>query len=431
MNVADSELVAGIMEREGYVKTVSHSDADVILLNTCAIREHAQEKIHSRLGVLKKLKSSKPELLLGVLGCMAQHLKDDILENKRYVDFVLGPDSYRRLPELLNRRTALPNSVVDARLSRYEVYDDLFPSRAEGVNAWVCIMRGCDKFCTFCVVPFTRGRERSRSVESIAQEVNAAAAAGFVEITLLGQNVNSYRHSNSRFPDLLSVIATVPGILRVRFTSPHPSDVDDELLFVMRENPNICKSIHLPLQAGSDRILHRMNRTYSQGQYLRLVDRIRQILPGCAVTTDIIVGFPGETAGEFGETLKVMETVKFDSAYTFKYSPRPSTKAAQYADQIPEEEKQIRLEQVIALQKKHTLMRNREEIGGISEVLVEKISKKSQAMWAGRTSSNKWVIFPKGDAKPKDLVRVRITAAHGVTLFGEQVEKREYVDAVT
>ena len=430
MNVADSELVAGIMEREGFTRTPSVTDAQIIFLNTCAIREHAEEKIHSRLGVLRKLKVSEPHRLIGILGCMAQHLKDDILQNKPYVDFVLGPDSYGRIPEMLHRCEEQTESYVDTRLSRFEVYDSLFPSRSEGVNAWVSIMRGCDKFCTFCIVPFTRGRERSRTLDSVVEEVRRAVSDGFVEVTLLGQNVNSYRCDGSQFPDLLERVATVRGLLRVRFTSPHPQDVDDDMLRVMKDHAAICKSIHLPLQAGADRILKRMNRTYTQAQYLSLVDRIRQILPEASLSTDIIVGFPGETPEEFEETLSVMEHVRFDSAFNFKYSPRPGTKAAMYTDQIPEKEKQGRLERVIELQKKHTLLRNYSQLGKIFEVLVEKTSKKSASKWAGRTDSNKWVIFPKGNAEIKDLVKVRITGTHGITLFGEAVRDSEYAHAI-
>ncbi len=426
MNVADSELVAGIMKREGYTKTGSPVDADVIFLNTCAIREHAEEKIYSRLGTLKEFKERKPELLLGILGCMGQHVKNDLLDRKSYLDFVLGPDSYRRIPELLNRRMVLGDSIVDTRLSRFEVYDGLFPSRAQGINAWISIMRGCDKFCTFCIVPFTRGRERSRSVVSIVQEIRTAVDEGFVEITLLGQNVNSYQHDGARFPDLLDSVARIPGVLRIRFTSPHPKDVDDRMLLVMRDHDTICKAIHLPLQAGADRILRRMNRTYTQSEYLSQVERIRQIVPGCALSTDIIVGFPGETHHEFEQTLKVMETVKFGSAFTFKYSPRPGTKAAEYPLQVPEKEKQDRLEEVIRFQREHTYLTNKREIGRTLEVLVEKDSKKSSSMWVGRTDTNKWVIFPKGDERVKDLVKVRIMEAHGISLFGERVENMEY-----
>lgn len=419
MNVADSELVAGIMEANGYGKIDTVESADAVFLNTCAIREHAEEKIHSRLGLLRKEKEKRPQMILGLMGCMAQHVKDDILENKPYVDFVLGPDSYRRIPDILRRHEEENESIVDTRLSRFEVYSGMYPSRNEGINAWISIMRGCDKFCTFCIVPFTRGRERSRSVNDIVQEVRRAVDDGFVEVTLLGQNVNSFRHDGRRFPDLLQAVAEVSGVQRVRFTSPHPQDIDDDMLYVMRDNANLCKSIHLPLQAGSDRILRRMNRTYSQAEFLALVSRIRDLLPGCGLTTDVIVGFPGETGADFDETLQVMEQIKFDSAFTFKYSPRPGTKAAEYSDHISESERQTRLEALITVQKRHTLLRNREEIGEIVKVMVEKESKKSSDVWAGRTDTNKWVLFAKETTRLKQMVNVRITDAHGVTLFGE------------
>ncbi|MAG20645.1 MAG: tRNA (N6-isopentenyl adenosine(37)-C2)-methylthiotransferase MiaB [Candidatus Marinimicrobia bacterium] len=421
MNVADSELVAGIMEKNGYGKIDAVGNADAVFINTCAIREHAEDKIHSRLGVLRKEKERRPDMILGLMGCMAQHVKDDILENKPYVDFVLGPDSYRRIPGILRRHEEKNESIVDTKLSRFEVYSGMYPSRNEGINAWISIMRGCDKFCTFCIVPFTRGRERSRPVSDIVQEVRRAVDDGFAEVTLLGQNVNSFRRRGKRFPELLQAVAEIPGLQRVRFTSPHPQDVNDDMLFVMRDNANLCKSIHLPVQAGSDRILKRMNRTYSQAEFLALVSRIRQLLPGCGLTTDIIVGFPGETRDDFEETLKVMEKIKFDSAFTFKYSPRPGTKATEYSDHVSESEKQARLEALITVQKRHTLFLNKREIGEVVKVLVEKESKKSSEMWAGRTDTNKWVLFAKETTQMKQMVNVRITDAHGVTLFGELV----------
>ena len=422
MNVADSELVAGMMEKSGFARSDSEFGANVLFLNTCAIREHAEDKIHSRLGKLRKLKNDNPEMIIGIMGCMAQHVKDNILENKPYVDFVLGPDSYRRIPELLRRQEETNASVVDTRLSRFEVYENLYPSRQEGINAWVSIMRGCDKFCTFCIVPFTRGRERSCTVESVVEEVQQTVDQGFVEITLLGQNVNSYRHGDARFPELLDAVAQIPGVMRIRFTSPHPQDIDDDMLFVMRDHANICNSVHLPLQAGAERILKRMNRTYTQAQFLALSEQIRNILPGCGISTDIIAGFPGETEEEFGETLAVMEKVKFDSAFTFKYSSRPGTKAAEYSDQIPEKVKKDRLAKLVDLQYKHTLFRNRKEIGKKVKVLVEKESKKSSNEWAGRTDNNKWVIFPKESAEIRDLVDVKIVDAQGVSLFGEIIQ---------
>ena len=378
MNVADSEWVAGLLDKSGYRRTQRLEDAKIILINTCAIREKAEETVHSRLGRLAELKQKDPSILIGVLGCMAKNLADSLLESKPYVDLVLGPDSYRRLPEIIRQRQAGQGRSVDTQLSRFEVYDDLFPTRQSGVNAWLSIMRGCDKFCTFCVVPFTRGRERSRSVESLLAEAEDAIDQGFVELTLLGQNVNSYRHGEARFPDLLTALAAVEGVRRIRYTSPHPSDIDRRLLEVMAAHPNICKSIHLPLQSGADRILRRMNRTYTQGEYLSLVARIREVLPDCSLSTDIIVGFPGETEGEFLATLEVMEQVKFDSAFTFKYSVRPGTKAAEYHDQVPEEVKQARLKRLLELQKPISLRRNRAYVGRIVEVLVEKESKKSE-----------------------------------------------------
>ncbi len=425
MNVADSELVAGLLQREGYRETKDIARAAAIFVNTCAIREHAEDKVHSRLGEFNRIKKRRPEVIIGVLGCMAQNLKDVLLENKPYVDIILGPDSYRQLPQILHRKTENKTHIVDTKLSRFEVYDDLFPSRREGINAWVSIMRGCDKFCTFCIVPFTRGRERSRSISSITTEVEQAVEDGFVEVTLLGQNVNSYHHEGKEFHDLLEEVAQIPGLRRIRFTSPHPQDVNRTLLETMAGHRNICNSIHFPLQAGSNKILKRMNRTYTREHFVALTDMIRELIPDVGISTDIIVGFPGESEADFQETLDVMNHVQFDSAFTFKYSPRPWTKAAQYSDQVPEEIKQERLERLINLQKKHTLSRNRRLIGKVEWVLVEKESKKSSRQWAGRTDSNKWVIFDKGSAKIKDLVPVRITAAHGVTLQGQQLKMEE------
>lgn len=430
MNVADSECVAGLLDKSGYQRTQQLEDAHIILLNTCAIREKAEETVHSRLGRLAELKQKDPSVLIGVLGCMAKNLADSLLESKPYVDLVMGPDSYRRLPELIRQRQTGLVHPVDTQLSRFEVYDDLFPSRQSGVNAWMSIMRGCDKFCTFCVVPFTRGRERSRSVESLVAEAEDAIDQGFVELTLLGQNVNSYRHGEVRFPDLLAAIAAVPGVRRIRYTSPHPSDIDQRLLEVMAAHPNICKSIHLPLQSGANRILQRMNRTYTQEEYLSLVARIREVLPDCSLSTDIIVGFPGETEEEFAATLEVMAQVEFDSAFTFKYSIRPGTKAAEYHDQVPEEEKQARLEQLLELQKPISLRRNRAYVDRIVEVLVEKESKKSSYQWAGRTDSNKWVVFDKENARIKDFVDVHIDSSYGVALKGHLVVPSEAYHAV-
>ena len=425
MNVADSEMIEGILQSKGYYPIKRMDSADIIFVNTCAIREHAEEKVHSRLGLFSKIKNNKPNVIIGVLGCMAQHLKDDILDSKPYVDIILGPDSYRKLPKLLERNKVDKKNIVDTQLSRYEVYNNFFPSRNEGINAWVSIMRGCDKFCTFCIVPFTRGRERSRSPNNIIDEVKKAVDEGFVEITLLGQNVNSYTYDNYSFDYLLKNIAEINGVQRLRYTSPHPQDMTDDVLYVMSHYDNICNAVHFPLQAGSNEVLKRMNRSYTKSHFIERAHRIRDILPNCGLSTDIIVGFPGETNSQFEETLNVMNEVKFDSAFTFKYSPRLGTKAYEYSDQILEIDKQERLDKVIKLQKKHTIFRNKEMIGNIERVLVEKNSKRSIYQWAGRTDSNKWVIFDKENANIKDLVNVSITNAKGISLHGHLVKKKE------
>ena len=421
MNVYDSELVATLLEKSGYTECDELHDADAIFLNTCSIREKAEDTVHNRLTNFQHLKRKNPNLIIGVLGCMAQNLKNDLLESKPWVDVILGPDSYRRLPEILEERKNKLNHLVDTRLSRFEVYEDMFPNRREGINAWISISRGCDKFCTFCIVPFTRGRERSRLIEGIISETKQAVADGYQEITLLGQNVNSFRTPEGDFPDLLKAVASIKGVTRVRYTSPHPQDIDDRLLQVMKDHDNICNHIHLPLQAGSDRILKRMNRTYSQDEFLSLAEKIRLYLPDCAISTDIIVGFPGETEEDFLQTLNVIRQVGFDSAFMFKYSSRPGTKAAEYTDQIPEDTKQSRLERLIELQKNVSLIANQKQIGKTLQVIVEKESKKSSEQWAGRTDGNCWVVFDKGNEQINDIVNIKITDAKGITLFGDRI----------
>ena len=426
MNVADSELIIAMLNDEGFIKSNSPQNSDLIFINTCSIREKAEEKVYSQLGRWDKIKKNKPEVIIGVLGCMAQNLKQDILENKPFVDIVLGPDSYRKLPEIINRSINDQQSIVDTKLSRYEVYEGLFPKRKGGVNAWISIMRGCDKFCTFCIVPFTRGRERSRSIDSILLEAEDAVNNGYRELTLLGQNVNSFRYNDYKFHDLLEIISQISGVDRIRYTSPHPQDISTQLLEIMRKYDNICNYIHLPLQSGSDRILKRMHRSYSKNDFLILAKKIRQILPEVGISTDIIVGFPGESEEDFLETISVMEDVKFDSAFNFKYSPRIGTKASEYEDQILETIKQKRLEKVIKLQKEHSILRNRKLIGSIQEVLVEKQSKMSSNHWAGRTDSNKWVVFNKGKAKLNEMVKVSIVDSKGVSLKGELVNEVKF-----
>ena len=421
MNVADSELVEGILTNLGLEKTADYDEADAIFLNTCAIRENAETKVHSKLGNLHKIKLNKPHLIIGVLGCMAQNLKDDLLKNKPYVDIILGPDSYRKIPDLINRHVKDNKSIVDTKLSRYEVYENLFPSRGDTFNAWVSIMRGCDKFCSFCIVPFTRGRERSRSVESVVEEVKKAVDQGFVEITLLGQNVNSYNFEGKSFSDLLLAVSDINGVKRIRYTSPHPQDINVELLEVMASRKNICNYVHFPMQSGSNEVLKRMNRTYTREHFYDMAMKIREIMPNCGLSTDIIVGFPGETDEQFRETLDLMEAIKFNSAFTFKYSPRPYTKAEQFSDHISEDIKKSRLDEMLILQRKHTLELNKNMVGTFQQVLIEKESKKSNLHWAGRTDSNEWVIIEKNNSNIKDIVPVEISDATGVILHGKEI----------
>lgn len=417
MNVYDSELVAGILNKEDYLETADPAEADLLLINTCSVREHAEDKVHSRLGEFSHYKTDNPAVQIGVIGCMAQNLKGSIVQKKPYVNFVLGPDSYRHLPLILEE-TPKKKHIVDTKLSRFEVYDDLFPARKEGINAWISIMRGCDKFCTFCIVPFTRGRERSRSIESIVNETRQIAAEGFKEVTLLGQNVNSYNFENIHFPELLKAVAEVGGIERIRYTSPHPQDVDMDLLEVHREYfPKICNHIHLPIQSGSDAVLQAMNRTYSRDHFLNLTDKIRKTVPDVSITTDMIVGFPGETEADFRQTLELMERVKFDAAYMFKYSSRPGTKAAEMEDSVTDNEKDSRLQAMIALQQKHTLEQNQRHIGKVESILVEGYSRKTHDEMMGRTTTNKIVVFPAEQYQVKDVITRRITDAQGVTLF--------------
>jgi len=420
MNEYDSELVGKILGDLGYSKSNKIEEADAIFLNTCSIREKAEETVHNRLDSLAYLKKQKKHLLIGVLGCMAQNLKDVLLESKPYVDIILGPDSYRKLPEIIKFRNSNIDHIVDTKLSKHEIYDDLFPNRKDGINAWISIMRGCDKFCTFCIVPFTRGRERSRSISSVIKEAKSILKSGYQEITLLGQNVNSYKTPEGDFPVLLDKLGKIKAIKRIRYTSPHPRDIDEELLKVMVKHDNICNQIHLPLQAGSSRILKRMNRTYTKEEFLNLVDMIRTYIPDCGLSTDIIVGFPGETEEEFQETLEVVSKVKFDTAFMFKYSARPGTKASHYTDHISEDIKQSRLQTLIEFQHNISLMNNRKRIGLNLDVVIEKESKKSANQWAGRIESNTWVIFDKKDGyKIGDMVNINIIDARGISLFGK------------
>ncbi len=421
MNEYDSELVRSIMLQGQFAEVADPERADIVLLNTCAVREHAHNRVYGRLQMLGHIKK-KRDILIGVLGCMAQNLKMELLDNNLHVDIIAGPDSYRHLPRLIHevRGDGLQALAID--LSEFELYDDVYPARREGVNAWIAVMRGCDNFCTFCVVPYTRGRERSRPLESVMEETKRLAAEGYSQVTLLGQNVNSYRNEGMRFADLMGAVAGVPGIRRVRFTSPHPKDFPDDLLAVVKNHPHVCKHIHLPLQAGNDRVLKMMRRLHGGDDFVALANYIRETIPGVVLTTDVIVGFPTETHEEFLDTARVMERVGFDAAFIFVYSERKGTVARRrWKDEVPSDEKSRRSVHLNDLQKEISRRRNEAHIGQIHEILVEAPSRKNKDDWYGRNDGNKMVIFRRTDEKPGNYIKVRITAASANTLKGDVV----------
>lgn len=421
MNLADSEVVMSILKNQGYSLTNEIDKADVIFLNTCSIRDNAEQRIHGRLGNLQKLKYKKPNMIVGVLGCMAERVREELIEKKKIVDLVVGPDEYRRLPEFLDGAFA-GEKGIGVKLSRTETYDDIIPFREEGLSAWISVMRGCDKFCTYCVVPFTRGRERSRPLDSIIDEIKLLSEKGFREITLLGQNVNSYSDGENDFSDLLAESAKIDRSIRIRFSTSHPQDLSNKLLYAIAEHPNLCNYIHLPVQSGSNRILEGMNRTYTIEHYLNIIDTAREIIPGVSFSTDIIAGFPTETEEEHKMTLDVLEKVRYDGAYMFKYSPREGTPAYKMEDDVSEEIKSKRLTEIIDLQNTISYEINQQIIGTEEIVLVESKSKKSDDFYSTRTDGNKIVILPVGnDVNIGDYVKVKITKATSGTLFGDFV----------
>lgn len=424
MNVADSEVVASILKNDGYEYTKDINEADVILLNTCSIREHAEIKIVQRLNELKKLKTAKEILLLGVIGCMAERLKDRLFEKKGLVDIVAGPDSYRSLPQLLAEAHE-KRQAMNVELSLTETYSGIYPYRYDdnGISAFVSIMRGCNNFCSYCIVPYTRGRERSRDVDSILSEVIKLQKQGYKEVTLLGQNVNSYSFEQDgetvSFPQLLEKVALAVPQMRIRFTTSHPKDMDDALLYVMAKYDNIAKWIHLPVQSGSTTVLQRMNRRYTREWYLERVDAIRRILPEASITTDIMCGFSDETDAEQEETLSLMREVGYDTAFMFKYSEREGTVASKrMPDNVPEEVKVKRLNEIIALQNELSRTRNGEDEGKIFDVLIDGSAKKNQGEWRGRTSQNKTVVFPATNVELGQMVRIKIQSSSSATLKG-------------
>ena len=402
MNVGDSEIVVSIMQQEGYRYTESLEEADVVLINTCSIRDNAEQRIWGRLSEMRRMRKQKPSLIIGIIGCMAERLKEDLTKGGTGVDIVAGPDAYRDLPRL---------EIATVRLDR------------NGVSAFIAIMRGCNNYCSYCVVPYTRGIERSRDAATIVNEARTLFENGYREVTLLGQNVNSYRTGEVDFPELLKQVADISPLLRVRFATSHPKDISDKLLETMASMPNICKAIHLPAQSGSTEMLKRMNRKYTREWYLERVEAIRRYMPDCAITTDLIAGFAHETEEEHEATLSLMREVGYDFAYMFKYSERPGTFAQRnLGDDVPEDVKTRRLTEIIDLQNQLSEQSNKRDVGKEFEILVECTSKRSEEQLSGRTSQNKMVVFDRGDHKIGDYVRVRITGCSSATLFGEEVK---------
>ncbi len=421
MNMADSETIRSILISNGHHMTLEANDAEVVLMNTCAIRENAHRKIYGRLDILRPLKKQREQerrpFIVGVLGCMAQNLKEELL-NHPVANLVVGPDGYRALPHLIDRIVQTNNQEIEASLSEYETYSDIAPSRIAGVNAWVTIMRGCDNFCTFCVVPYTRGRERSLPVSSILNELERLVKSGYKQATLLGQNVNSYCYEGERFADLIVKAAQIPGLERIRFTSPHPKDFPEKLLYAIAEYPNICNHIHLPLQSGSDRILNLMNRTYTSAEYLDLVKVIRRIIPTTTLTTDIIVGFPTETEADFQATVQVMNTAQFNNAFIFKYSERKGTIAARdYPDDVSEADKTDRIVRLNELQHGIAFVKHQRYIGQKVQVLIEGDADKGIDRQMGKTEGNLTVVFPKTGLNPGEFITVEIAETTAGTLY--------------
>jgi tRNA-2-methylthio-N6-dimethylallyladenosine synthase len=437
MNFSDSEVVASIMSENGFSTTRDVDEADVVLINTCSIRDNAEKRVRNRLTEFKKKKADNPEMVVGILGCMAERLKKSLLEQEKLVDLVAGPDAYRDLPNLIDE-VGTGQKAVNVLLSRDETYADISPVRLDkgGISAFVTIMRGCDNMCSFCVVPFTRGRERSRDPETIVQECQDLFAKGYREVTLLGQNVDSFRWNITNkgeiknkelptvnFAQLLIMVAKVSPDLRVRFSTSHPKDMTDEVLHAMASFENICNYIHLPVQSGHTEVLKRMNRGYSREWYLERIEAIHRIIPDCAVSTDIISGFCAETDSEHEDTLSLMDIVAFDFAYMFKYSERPKTLAERkFEDDVPEAIKSKRLTEIIEKQLSYSLASNKERIGKTEKVLIEGISKRSEEHMSGRTGRNSMVVFPKGNFKKGDYINVKILDCTSATLLGEAAE---------
>lgn len=427
MNLSDSEIVGSIMAEDGYKMTDGAENADIIFINTCSIRDNAEQTIRKRLREIRRMKKNNPNLKVGILGCMAERLKQQLLDEEDVVDMIVGPDAYRDLPNLI-KTVESGRRAINVLLSEEETYAEIEPVRlgSNKMSAFISIMRGCENFCTYCVVPFTRGKERSRDPETILNEARDLVAKGYKEVTLLGQNVNSYRWDSDgkkvSFPELIAQVASVSPELRVRFATSHPKDISDELILTIANTPNICKAIHLPFQSGSNTVLKRMNRKYTREWYMDRISTIKKYIPDCGLSTDIIAGFCGETEEEHKETLSLMEWVGYDYAFMFKYSERPNTIAQKkFPDDVPEEVKSRRLTEIINLQQELSLRANKQNVGKIFEVLVESYSKRSKSDLAGRNSQNKMVVFPKKEYKIGDYVMVKIIDCSAATLIGEAV----------
>ena len=416
MNKYDSEIVNGILTSEGFSLAGTIDNADIVLINTCSVRDHAEKRALCKIDVIARWKKTAPHRKLGVIGCMAQRFGENLLHQKPFLDFIVGPDEYRKLPDIMSNGQHNPS--VQTRLCQNETYSGIPPVRQTGISGWVAIMRGCNNFCSYCIVPYTRGRERSRPALDILQEIKQMAEDGFREVTLLGQNVNSYTDGHADFPDLLERTSQIPGIFRIRFITSHPKDLSDKLLEVIASNEKICPHIHLPLQSGSNRILKLMNRGYSREDYLNLIEKARTFIPGVALTSDIMVGFPGETESDFLDTCDLVETIRFDDAFTYRYSPRQGTKAVEMTDHLSEKDKLDRLDWIIKLQRRITLEKKQEMIGHRVEVLPERRSKKSTGEWMGKTITNHVVVFPKKNVSIGQPVEVTIQECQGLTLRG-------------
>jgi len=416
MNIADSELVATVLKTAGFEQTNNIDEANIIIFNTCSVRQHAEDRVKGRISNEQARKRDKSDLIIGVMGCMAQRLQEELLELNIGVDFVVGVDQYHNIPNIIN-----DHLKIKTDFNHQEVYHDIYPTRKGKFNAFVTIMRGCNNYCTYCIVPYVRGRERSRPIDEILKEVEIAGNNGFKDITLLGQNVNSYDYDGIHFPELMEKVSQVESIQRLRFVTSHPKDLSDELIKVMASNDRICKHVHLPMQSGDDEILKRMNRGYTSDHYRQIIKKLRTAMPNIGLTTDIIVGFPGETQEQYQKTYDLMKEIGYDYAFMYKYSPREGTKAAEYTDQVEEKVRLERLKEIIELQREITLQKFKGQIGSVKQVYVENISKKSELELSGKTEDFKIAVFKGEKSLIGTFVDVEITDATSGTLIGKRV----------